>query len=895
MVERQANLLSQQRIDIPHLRGMESSVAADFDLLAGKIVGGNKALVIYGFNLVTTGAIGAAATSLQLITANGILVHPLATESGSIFKVLADRATETLNSSNTRLEGSFTPNQVNYVGVDLRRSADDSTADVVQFLDPDLNTENARTVQLARTLDYVIVVSTQDFSFTPGIAPLAKVTTNSSNIVTAIVDARNLMFRLGSGGSVPNVQYAYPWPGSRFENTSGDVFAGGDKAIDSMKSWFDAVMTRLWEIGGGKNWYSPTADRNVTMVRSGTTFTNGEYFEWDGTHLHWRGLKFIFDNSGGSVNVNEVNDRLTDSSGLTNLADGECVYVDLDRTINRTVGLGNALTAVKAVYATLGAPLVPGSRYVIAWRYGTTVFTRNSYFSVGTAFQVATPSALGVVKLNATAGAPSAPVVPSLDGSNFIQGIGLYRSSAIGTGTLFLGGGNAANSVQIGDTASGGTAPSSSGLDSISSVIDLVGLGTNNGLVAVYDNNGNHSIYRHLMRWATGAAGTSDEPKEVARIDNKGVFRSEYLKTTNELIVPYDMPTTLGGFTDVRKNGSFGGSPAVTPSGVSAGSYIYFVKITLGGTLGVAKFQLSRDGGRTYEAEQTTAATYTHSSGLIITFAAGTYVLNDIYYFRPRGGPQFAAHNSAGVVKSTIDRLGYRCDRINDISENWNFIYTSNHASGRYTDHGAITIVKSALGGNGGTLVMNSPCYFFNITSNGSAINQTNSVHTTTKITNLFADVESSFEWDAYVDNSAQDFNDVYMGLWSNQDYPVPGASFDGAYFVRLQGEAVWKYVTTRNNVTTGPTTTGVTFASGTKYRFRIELLGSSTPEGAAVQFWINEVMVARSTTNLPDTEGMYAGWAFRSPINGTNTWTNTCFISPWKFSGNRWEMTETV
>jgi hypothetical protein len=40
---RQLNLLGQWRLDVPHLRSIESSVAADFDLLAGSMLGGGQA------------------------------------------------------------------------------------------------------------------------------------------------------------------------------------------------------------------------------------------------------------------------------------------------------------------------------------------------------------------------------------------------------------------------------------------------------------------------------------------------------------------------------------------------------------------------------------------------------------------------------------------------------------------------------------------------------------------------------------------------------------------------------------------------------------------------------------------------------------------------------------
>lgn len=414
MISRQTNWLSQWRVDVPHLRAMESSVANDFDLLAGKILAGTKALVAKGFELLTTGAVNSPATSLVMVTANGVLMHPLATEAGTIFQVPSDRANETLSSSNTRVEGSFTPSSVNYIGIDLRRSADDSTADLVKFLDSNTTTETSKTVPLARTLDYRIIISTSDFSSMPTVCPVAKVTTTAANLVSAIEDARSMAFRLASGSSTPNLQRAYEWASGRSE-TSG-TFTGADKGIGSFKDWCDAVMTRLWELGGGAYWYLPTADRNVTMTRSGTKFSNGEWFEWDGTNLHWRGIKFVFDNAGTGIWSNTVNDQTGSSAGLTDLADGQCIYVDLNRSTH-----GATISAAKGTLATLGAPTIPGSRHVMAWRVGTEVFTKGSSFPVGVTFNVATNTSLGIVQLTYAAGNPALPLVAPQDANGRIH------------------------------------------------------------------------------------------------------------------------------------------------------------------------------------------------------------------------------------------------------------------------------------------------------------------------------------------------------------------------------------------------------------------------------------------------------------------------------------------
>jgi hypothetical protein len=434
-VLRQANLLGNQRVDIPHLRSIESAVAGDIDLLAGVMIAGKAPLITEGFYVLSTGI--TIATGLKIRVADSSLIHFLASESGSIFHVPSDRPDEQLNSVNPRIIGSFTSGMVNYVGLDFVREADDTTVDLVEFIDSDSELETPVQVPLGRTLDYRIVITTLDFDNNPGICPIAKVTLDDANNVTVLEDARRFAFRLGSGGTIPNIKNSYAWPAGRAENTSGDVFVGADKAIGNFKDWMDAIMSRMWEVGGGEYWYSPTNPINERLARTGSPFvSNGEYFEWDGANIHWKGLVWIFANSTGVVNP--VQDQASDSAGLTDLADGECIYVDVDRTQDTTI------IAAKAALATLGSPEIPGSRYVIAWRHSNDIYTRDQSYAVNSAFKNATTAAGGMVKLSATNGTTSYPAqVATVDDINYFAFAGgLSRSGDFfgGAGDLQIGG-----------------------------------------------------------------------------------------------------------------------------------------------------------------------------------------------------------------------------------------------------------------------------------------------------------------------------------------------------------------------------------------------------------------------------------------------------------------------
>ncbi len=419
-VQRRQNWLGQQRADVQHLRALESATAYDFDVV-GQLMTRRVPTVVSGFTLLKAGAIGNDAEKLILQVAGSMCLHFNATEAGSFFRVEDARADETLKPTNPRVKGSFTPGTINYLGIDLVRTADDSTADDVQFLVPTTNVERARRVPLARSMNYQIVVSTNDFSSTPGVCPLALVTTDASNRVTAITDARWLMFRLGSGGSTPSAVNPFSWPGGRNESDSGTADIAGDRSIKSLREWMAAAMTRIWEIGGGEFWYSLTADRNVKMTAASTFTTTLEPFEWVSSNLHWQALKFSFDNSNGVTNT--VAAQTGDSAGLTDLADGECVYVDLDRTQTTTV------TPHKAVLQTLGGSTRPGQRWVIAWRVGAKIFVRDQQLAVGDHLAPATTARRGVVRLTvdsddtAEQANPRVPTVINVGSSTFVASV----------------------------------------------------------------------------------------------------------------------------------------------------------------------------------------------------------------------------------------------------------------------------------------------------------------------------------------------------------------------------------------------------------------------------------------------------------------------------------------
>ena len=499
-VIRQQNWLGQQRIDVPYLRSIESGVCADFDVLAGSMMAGDRAQVVAGCEIISTGV--TTAVKLVLRTAGAILLHPRASESGSVYNVPLTEDDQVLSSVNPLIVGSWTLSAVNYVGLDLIRSADDTTRDLVAFYEKATDSEFDRSVPLARTLHYKITISTLDFSVTPNVCPVAKITTDASGNVVTIEDARQMFFRLGSGGGTPDPAGIYAWAQGRVESaTSG--FHGADKDLTNLKDWCDAMMTRLWELGGGEHWFASTADRNVKLVATGGTFVSTqEYFEWIANNLHWQNLSFTFDNSTGYFN--NIANQLIDSAGLTDLADGECLYVDIDRSQN--LSGGTALVAVKAPLATLGMSDVPGSRFVFAWRKGANVFVRDQQVAVGTfVTNPATTVALGTVYLSGTptALAPT-PRCATIDTAGLAIAGGLTRKLAvavIGPGTIIIGNDAADTNVTIGHSASTGT--SVTGTDTTGATTPLI-------VKNSHDISGPHVAAQIAKFVQTGGAGDVD-------------------------------------------------------------------------------------------------------------------------------------------------------------------------------------------------------------------------------------------------------------------------------------------------------------------------------------------------------------------------------------------------
>lgn len=294
-VKRRLSGYSGMRVDLPHIRSIESSVSYDFDsVLRGIIVGSNPYL-IRGFDIIIPNA-AINASALVVEVSDSAVLHGSSGESGTILTVATGTADDTLNSSNSRVVGAFQNGVPNYVSLSYKRSTDPATADQTAGWSEAQKSEYKRTVPIGRVLDYQYIITTSGFSTN---LPLYVIGVSPTGAVQYITKGANGLFRLGKGGSVPDPYSSYSFgslansqsPGTPRrewlnENTSvasnpvtampGDdpnAFRFGDWSIQTLKEWMDAIMTRIKETTGSLFWYTNSG------LSEGSPNINDLYFD----------------------------------------------------------------------------------------------------------------------------------------------------------------------------------------------------------------------------------------------------------------------------------------------------------------------------------------------------------------------------------------------------------------------------------------------------------------------------------------------------------------------------------------------------------------------------------------------------------------------------------------
>ncbi len=256
-------LHSAERIDLPDLLSIDSYGAGDWKYFMQSLVGTTKPYILSGFDIINPGnAIGLPTCSFRV--ADSIVYYP-GSAAGPFFYGLSEG-----NSAAAPLVPQLRTNATNYVYLTL--STFETSIDTRALWDPDRNGgsggEFTQDINTESVIAAQLGISTG--SFPVNTVPLAIITVGATAI-TSITDARDLMFRLGTGGIAPNPQAAFAFPalpdanyarqeanGTMTSLSDPNPFQGGDKNIKTLKQWMDAVMTKLKELGGTTYWYEDT-------------------------------------------------------------------------------------------------------------------------------------------------------------------------------------------------------------------------------------------------------------------------------------------------------------------------------------------------------------------------------------------------------------------------------------------------------------------------------------------------------------------------------------------------------------------------------------------------------------------------------------------------------------
>ena len=262
---------SAERLDLPDVLSIDSYAAGDWSFFLKGLVGSSKPYILKGFDIIDPqAAIGTQSCSVRV--ADSVVFYP-GSSSGSFYHGLSEG-----NSNAQPLVPELRKNAINYIY--LTFSTFNTSADTRAFWDPDkdggVGGEFTQDVNTESVLKVDVNVSTG--SFPANTIPIAKVTVGPV-VITKIEDARDMMFRLGTGGISPNPNSTYSFrslpsagyqrvePSASMTNPSDpNSFQGADKNIHSLKEWMDVVMTRLQELGGTTFWYEDTSTTNLVSV-----------------------------------------------------------------------------------------------------------------------------------------------------------------------------------------------------------------------------------------------------------------------------------------------------------------------------------------------------------------------------------------------------------------------------------------------------------------------------------------------------------------------------------------------------------------------------------------------------------------------------------------------------
>jgi hypothetical protein len=226
--------------------------------------------------------------------------------------------------------------------------------------------------------------------------------------------------------------------------------------------------------------------------------------------------------------------------------------------------------------------------------------------------------------------------------------------------------------------------------------------------------------------------------------------------------------------------------------------------------------------------------------------------------------------NAAGNFRTGIDHTGYPTGHILTFSEFWPVSLSTTNSSTSFASNGTWTLaVGNAAGSNAINTQTGSATYPINsiqVTVGTNASDQVNVNHLGSYHS---ASTESVCEFDLFMDTIGA--NNVTLDIGMTL-FTLFNGSNHGYYFEKTSANTNWQAVTISAGTST-KTDTGVPPVSNTPQRFRMEYHGSASPYGAAtVLFFINDVLVATSTTNVTVNQSLSISFlGARTAANSTH------------------------
>lgn len=252
--------------------------------------------------------------------------------------------------------------------------------------------------------------------------------------------------------------------------------------------------------------------------------------------------------------------------------------------------------------------------------------------------------------------------------------------------------------------------------------------------------------------------------------------------------------------------------------------------------------------------------------------------------------PQVSLQNSASNLRAVLcDHNGlFTMGRINHFREEWKASFSTSSGGAISADPAWFLTVA---GSPGSTLTQAPPSFYGGNVVNLGVLNTTNNkiaLATSMQVANPSNTAASwVLEYDLAPDAIGSNGFTYWHGFSGSKDPNSPASGY--AWFRKSNGDTNWQCETNDGaTTTTVGTSVAPTTDSTALQRFRIEIHGSATPYGAAtVRFFINETLVATSTTHLP-TAAQYvtfAGLCTAGPGTGHELMVGTVSLSSNRFS----------